>query len=118
MGVQSIVDQLAEVTATSWDGDHLIQLDRVDIVLDTLEVVSVIAASAYLSVGRWDATHPCSSHVDCVLPAHVSDPAATVGPDEDEEDQLVRRASRPSLATLYKRARQTGLVAPSPQGYF
>jgi hypothetical protein len=115
--MDTIASQLAEVTATSWDGEHLILLDPVFIVLDTKEVVSAIAASAYLSVGEWGTTYPCSAHADCILWSHVSDPPAKVA-DEDEEDMLVRKASRPSLASLYKRARQTGLVAPSPQGYF
>ena len=92
-----------------------------------------------------------SRHPDCVLPSHVADPlgshldddiaakveeavdkvddrdgvndTATVTPlNEDEEDRLVRAASRPTLATLYKNARSKGLVPASPasgaSGYF
>jgi hypothetical protein len=110
----SIISQLADITATSEDGAHLILVDRVDIVLPTREVVSPKAASAYLYVGEWTPTPTCSDS-DCILPAH----AASVTPvTEDEEDAMVRKASRPSLATLYKKARDKGLVAPSPQGYF
>jgi hypothetical protein len=122
---ESIVSQLAEVTATSLDGEHLVLVDEVTIILPDMQgsIASAIEASAYLYVGEWGATHPCSDHTDCVLWSHVcdlapvSDPPVTVESDEDE-DTLVRKASRPSLASLYKRARQTGLVAPSPSGYF
>jgi hypothetical protein len=118
---ESVAHQLAEVTATSEDGDHLILIDKVDIVLTQRHggIRSAKDASAYLDVGEWVTTHSCSTVEDCILWSHVSDPVATVVDDtEDEEDQQVRKASRPSLATLYKRARQTGLVPASTAGYF
>jgi hypothetical protein len=55
----------------------------------------------------------------------MSDPPATVEAEvlsEAEEDKLVRAASRPTLASLYKGARAKGLVPASPasgaSGYF
>lgn len=118
----SIVAQLAEVTATSEDGEHLLLLEPgASIILPDMEgrIATAIAAISYLHVGDWDASHPCAVDRDCVLWSHVSDLPATVAPPTEEEvDALVRKASRPSLASLYKNARGKGLVAPQPQGYF
>lgn len=111
----SIVRQLAEVTATSLNGDHLVLLDQVDLIRSDGEVVSAQQASGYLQMGEWEGSQPCRTVAGCVHPEHVV-PATPVA--EDEIDQLVSKASRPSLATLYKQARATGLVPASPQGYF
>lgn len=116
--VTSIINQLADITATSEDGAHLILVDRVDIVLPTREVVSPKAASAYLYVGEWTPVPLFCSDPDCILPASHSVGVTPTVQTEDEEDAMVRKASRPSLASLYKKARDKGLVAPSPQGYF
>ena len=123
---ESIASQLAEITATSYDGEHLLLMENVTIVVSQMQggITDPRAASAYLQVGQWGVSHPCSVHPDCILGSHVtdapvSDPPVKVVPiTEAEEDQLVKRASRPSLASLYKRARSTGLVSPSPSGYF
>ena len=122
----SIASQLAEITATSEDGEHLFLLEQVTIILPDMHggVDSPRAAAAYLNTGTWGTTHPCPVHEDCVLWSHVSDtpvsdpPAIVESLTEEEEDLLVRKASRPPLASLYKRARSAGLVSPSPQGYF
>ena len=113
--LESLQSQLAEVTATSLNGDHLVLLDQVDIIRTTGEVVSAQQASAYLQVGEWEGSQPCRTVAGCVHPEHVTSVTHVA---EDEIDTLVRKASRPSLATLYKQARATGLVPASPQGYF
>lgn len=129
-----IVTQLAAITATSEDGEHLLVVEPAALVLLNLEkptVVSLNDAAAFLIVGGWSSSHSCSEHKDCVRPEHVADPPApaeveveaTVTPlREDEEDALVRAASRPTLASLYKNARSKGLVPASPasgaSGYF
>jgi hypothetical protein len=130
---ESIASQLAEITATSEDGEHLLLMEpNVRIILSDMHGMSghPREAAAYLSVGEWGAEHLCPGHMDCVLWSHVSDapmsdPPATVEAEvlsEAEEDQLVRKASRPTLASLYKGARAKGLVPASPasgaSGYF
>lgn len=128
----SIAAQLAEVTATSEDGEHLLLMEPdVRILLSDMHggAGHPREAAAYLSVGQWGADHPCSGHLDCVLWSHIadspmSDPHATVEAltEEEDEDALVRAASRPTLASLYKNARSKGLVPASPasgaSGYF
>ena len=116
--VDTIVRQLSEVTATSEDGDHLLLIEQVDILLTDGGVVSANTAAAYLNVAEWGGSHPCAGRQDCVLPSHVSDSVTVTPITEDEVDQLVIKASRPSLAQLYKNARGKGLVPASPQGYF
>lgn len=44
-------------------------------------------------------------------PRVVSVPTDTMS-EEAEEDELVRRASIPSLATLYDRGKKSGLIKP------
>jgi len=111
-----IQSQLAEITATSEDGDHLVLLDQVDIIRLSGEVVPAQQASGYLGLGEWEGSHPCSTDPTCVLWTHVTTVADPMS--ETELDKLVNRASRPTLATLYKNARSKGLVPASPQGYF
>ena len=144
--VDSMVDQLAEITATSEDGEHLLTLSNVSLVWSEngTRVVSARDGAAFLVVGEWGASQLCPIHSDCVRPDHVVDylkprtidasvsdavdqvddsDDVTVTPlDDDEEDKLVRAASRPTLASLYKGARAKGLVPASPasgaSGYF
>lgn len=118
-----IAAQIAQVTATSEDGEHLIQLEQIDVILTDRQgrLATAREASAFLHVGEWGTSHPCATDPDCVLWSHVSDlPAKVTAPTvtEEELDTLVRKASRPTLASLYKKARSTGLVSPQPQGYF
>jgi hypothetical protein len=111
---QSIVAQLEEITATSEDGEHLLVLGQVQVILPPDLVVSAGQASAYLVTGEWADPLQCNDFEDCVLWSHVT----WAQPEVVDEDQMVAAVSRPSLAQLYKKARATGLVPASPQGYF
>lgn len=118
----SVITQLADITATSEDGEHLILLDEVDIIVPSedpdapVRLVSPRAAAAFLQVGQWITPYITCGCLDCTLGAHVTEPPKV--PSSDIEDEMVRKASRPSLAQLYKKARATGLVPASTAGYF
>ena len=114
--LESIQSQLAEITATTEDGDHLVQMDHLDFIRSDGTIVTAQQASAYLSTGEWEGSHRCADLPDCVRPEHVTTVADPMS--ETEIDQLVSRASRPTLAQLYKQARGKGLVPASPTGYF
>lgn len=101
--------QLAELTATSEDGQHLLML------VPDLQVLTedgprpAQQATWYLGAGQWDdsVTTTCGQQ-DCVLSDHVT----TASLAKDEEDlELVQRTSV-SLATLYRKAKSRGLLSP------
>lgn len=114
--LELIQSQLAEITATSEDGEHLVQMDQVDLIRSDGTTVTAQQASGYLEMGEWEGSHPCSTDPTCVLWTHVT--TVTDPMSEAELDTLVSRASRPTLAALYKNARSKGLVPAAPQGYF
>lgn len=102
-----LIMQLAELTATSEDGQHLLVL------VPDLQVLTedgprpAQQATWYLSAGQWDDTVTTTcGHTDCALEAHVT----TASLAKDEEDlELVQRTSV-SLATLYRKAKNRGLL--------
>lgn len=115
--LELIQSQLAEITATSEDGEHLVVLsDYLNLIRSDGTIVSPQQASGYLGLGEWEGSHPCTADPTCVLWTHVT--TVSVPMTEEEEDLLVAQASRPSLATLYRQARATGLVPATPSGYF
>lgn len=115
MDLRQVIEQLSEVTATSDDGDHLVLLYQVQIIHSDGQIASPRQAAAYLATGEWEGSHPCMQEAECIHPAHVSPVRVT----EEQLDQMVSRATRPSLATLYKKARSQGLVpASTGTGYF
>lgn len=114
--LELIQSQLSEVTATSEDGEHLVLLYQVDLIRSDGTIVPAQQASGYLGLGEWEGSHPCTADPTCVLWTHVT--TVSVPMTEEEEDLLVAQASRPSLATLYRQARATGLVPATPSGYF
>ena len=103
--------QVAEGTATSMDGDHLIWLEPEMWVLTKEGATLPRQAVRYLDVGQWDTVLwvTCDQH-DCVRPDHIVDAAGYKKHQEEQDLVLVQQDSQLTLAALYKKAKSKGLV--------
>lgn len=103
-----VLDQLAEGSATSESGDHLLWVDPTMMILTEDGPRPAQQATWYLGAGQWDdtVTTTCGAP-DCVLPAHVT----TASLVKDEEDLALVERTSVSLATLYRKAKNRGLLA-------
>lgn len=95
---------VAGSTATSEDGSHLVQMDQQKFIRIEGVLRSVQQASGYLGTEEWEAVAPTCGVEHCVLPAHL----------EQTEMLLVAQASKPTLASLYRKAKSRGLITAQP----
>lgn len=105
---QYVAKELAEGTATSLHGDHLLWLELTQFVQILGGVKAPRQASWFVSTGEWspDLITTCADQ-DCVLPAHMS-----AGKTKDEHLlDLVQKASTSTLADLYRKGKARGLLA-------
>lgn len=114
--IEQVATQLAEATATSEDGDHLVQMDYHQFILSSEGARTCQQASAYLGEGEWaQATYVTCGVPDCVRPEHVTGSAAKAQAAKDAADlELVHAHTQAvTLADLYRKAKKRGLVAPA-----
>lgn len=101
--------QLAEGTATSEDGRHLFPVYPEYMVLTGDGPRPAQQATWYLGAGQWDDSTTTTCGVqDCVLPDHVT----TASLAKDDEDLALVQRSNQTLATLYRKAKNRGLLSP------
>jgi len=105
--LDQLVIAVAEHTATTEDGEHLVVLSYYpDLIHSDGRVVSAQQASGYLQVGDWSPVLSTCGNADCCRPDHL----------EERANQLVA-AHAVSLADLYRAGRKRGLLTAHTAGY-
>jgi hypothetical protein len=98
--IDALIELVSTSTATSEDGEHLVQMDYSKFIRSEGSLRSAQQASGYLATGEWGtATPTCGAH-ECIHPNHM----------EAVELVMVAQASAVSLADLYRKAKGRGLV--------
>jgi hypothetical protein len=106
-----IISQLAEVVATTEDGEHVVQMDYSIFILSSEGSRTVQQASAWVQEGEWsDQTYSTCAQPDCLLHITGSEEKALAAKDE-ELTQMVHSTST-TLADLFRAAKKKGLLAP------
>lgn len=106
-----IASQLAEVTATTEDGDHLVQTDYSIFILSSEGSRSAQQASAYLVEGEWsDKTYSTCIQPDCLR--HITGDEAKAQAVKDAELEQMVHSTSTTLADLFRAAKKKGLLAP------
>jgi hypothetical protein len=113
VGDRELIDQLAEHTAT--DGECVLWLAGDQLILTTDGLRPPASVVFHMSTGQWveDPVQVCGN-TDCVRGEHLVHRPYKYDLSQQEED-LVERASRPSLASLYREGRSRGLLTRSSQ---
>lgn len=111
--IELLALQVGEVTATSEDGNHLVQMYYSDLIRSDGSLVSAQQASGYLEMGDWEPVAATCGELECILPEHL-DHAHIV--KEQEDLQLVANHAV-SLADLYRKGRKAGLLTAQSSGY-
>jgi hypothetical protein len=101
----TITGQLAEASATSEDGEHLVQTDYSKFIYLEGVLMSCQQASAYLQLGEWTNVLTTCGEPDCLL--HLT----TLTAAKEEEDIALVTRHAVSLADLYRAGRSRGLLA-------
>ena len=104
--MDDLIEQVSEATATSEDGDHLVQIYQSKFIHSTEGLVSAQAASHFLDEGQWSPVVSTCGIADCCRPDHL----------EEQANQLVA-AHAISLADLYRAGRKRGLLTAQSTGY-
>ena len=114
VGRDQLVSQVAEATATDETGDHLLPIDNSIWLISEDGPRSPWEVMSYLDTGSWPETVllPTCSTEHCVLHTTTNQVVADEARDE-ELLQMVQNhtTQRASLAALYQRAKNKGLVA-------
>lgn len=106
-----ILDQLAEVTATTEDGDHLVQTDYSIFILSSEGSRTAQQASAWAHEGEWsDKTYSTCIQPDCLR--HITGDAAKAQAVKDAELEQMVHSTSTTLADLFRAAKKKGLLAP------
>jgi hypothetical protein len=108
-----LIEQVSTLTATSEDGDHLVQMYQLSFIRTEGKHVSVQQASGYLQMEDWESVSPTCGVVECVRLDHL-DHAHIV--KEQEDLQLVANQAV-NLADLYRAGRKKGLLTAQSTGY-
>lgn len=111
--IDSLIEQVALLSATSVDGEHLVQIYQSDLIRSDDRWVSVQEASGYLQMEDWEAVSPTCGVIVCVRPDHL-DHAHIV---KEQEDLQLVASHAVSLADLYRRGRKAGLLTAQSSGY-
>lgn len=103
----TLIEQVAEATATTGDGEHLIQMDYTKFIRSEGRTTSVQQASGYLATGEWVSVGSTCGNADCCRPDHLT----TLVQAKEANDLRLVATHAATLADLYRRARSRGLVA-------
>ena len=98
--IEALIELVSTSTATSEDGNHLVQMDYSKFIRSEGSLRSAQQASGYLSTGEWGTAIPTCGAQDCIHPDHM----------ETAELVMVAQASAVSLADLYRKAKARGLI--------
>jgi len=101
--LDALIELVADSTATSEDGDHLLVLSYYPrFIRMEGSLRSAQQASAMLGTGEWGSVVPTCGVEDCIQPDHMEQADLTL---------VAHQATRTKLADLYRKARSRGLVA-------
>jgi hypothetical protein len=98
----ALIELVSTSTATSEDGEHLVQMDYSKFIRSEGSLRSAQQASGYLSTGEWGTAIPTCGAADCIHPDHM----------EAADLVMVAQANTTTLADLYRKAKRRGLVTP------
>jgi hypothetical protein len=98
----ALIELVSTSTATSEDGEHLVQMDYSKFIRSEGSLRSAQQASGYLSTGEWGTAIPTCGAADCIHPDHM----------EAADLVMVAQANTTTLADLYRKAKSRGLVTP------
>ena len=98
--IDALIELVSTSTATSEDGDNLVQMDYSKFIRMDGQLRSIQQASGYLATGEWGTAVPTCGVADCIHPDHM----------EAAELVMVQQANAVSLADLYRKAKSRGLV--------
>ena len=108
-----LIEHLSRSTATTEDGDHLVQMYQSDLIYSEPLLTTVQQASGYLQMGDWEPVSPTCGVVECVRPDHL-DHAHIV--KEQEDLQLVANQAV-NFADIYRAGGKKGLLTAQSTGY-
>ena len=100
--LDALIELVSSSTATSENGQHLVQTDHAHFVRMDGQLRSAHAASGYLATGEWGSVVPTCGVEDCIHPEHM----------EAADMVMVAQANVASLADLYRKAKSRGLITP------
>ena len=108
-----LIPAVAGYTATSEDGDHLVQMYQSDLIHSDGVLRSVQQASGYLQMADWEPVAATCGVLDCCRPDHL-DHLMVV---KEQADLNLVASHAVSLADLYRKGRKTGLLTAQSSGY-
>ena len=98
--IDALIELVSTSTATSEDGMHLVQMDYSKFIRSEGSLRSAQQASGYLATGEWGTAVPTCGAPECIHPEHM----------ETAELVMVAQSNAVSLADLYRKAKNRGLV--------
>jgi hypothetical protein len=104
----TLLEQVSESTATSEDGDHLVQMYYPQFIHSEGKIRTLQQASNYLDTGEWVSVVATCTVQECCLPSHL---------DEAANLLVAQHSQAVSLADLYKKGRSRGLLTAQSTGY-
>jgi hypothetical protein len=109
----NLIEFIAQATATSVDGEHLVQMDYSDLIRLEGHHEPVQQASGRLQLGEWEPVAATCGEPDCCRPDHLA-PAEEA---KEQEDLQLVASHAVSLADLYRKGRKAGLLTAQSSGY-
>lgn len=110
--VEQLFEQVAEGSATTLNGVCQTWLDEAMLVLTEDGPRPAQQAVWYLDGGEWAPTiHTLCETPGCLVLAHLTDDPAKVSAAKDEELLVLVERNSTSLASLYRKAKNRGLLS-------
>ena len=98
--IDALIELVSTSTATSEEGEHLVQTDYSKFIRLEGSLRSAQQASGYLATGEWGSVVPTCGYGECIHPDHM----------EAADLVMVAQANVVSLADLYRKAKNRGLI--------
>ncbi|MGV0949445.1 MAG: hypothetical protein ACOYB3_02145 [Azonexus sp.] len=99
--LESLIELVSTSTATSEDGNHLVQMDYSKFIRSEGSLRSAQQASGYLATGEWGTAIPTCGEQECIHPDHMEEAGLAL---------VAQHTQAVSLADLYRKAKSRGLV--------
>jgi hypothetical protein len=101
--LDELIELVSDTTATSEDGDHLVQMYYTKFIRSDGALRSAQQASGYLATGEWGSATPTCGAPECIHPDHME--AADLA-------MVANHTTAVNLADLYRKAKGRGLLTP------
>lgn len=96
-----LIEQVAEATVTTEDGDHLVQMYQSNLIRSSEGLVPAQRASGFLTTGEWSPVVSTCDIAECCRPDHLEEQSLAL---------VTQHHTAVTLADLYRKARSRGLV--------